>query len=309
VRRRTNAAVIGAFVIGAVVLVGFAVVLWGSGRLFRDTAKYVCYFEGSVEGLEVGAPVKVRGVPVGRVTHIQLRYRQDPTDNRIPVFIELDRKRLVGLGVERPNPQVLAQVISQGLRARLEPQSFVTGILFVNFGFFPRSPVQYFEIDPQHGIPEIPTVPRPFAEVGDSVTAIVSKLERIDFGAMVEAITGAASSFDRLASSEQVPQLLGQATSTLKAYERVGRDVHTDLHPLLTDLRLTVGDTRKAIVGMGGAADATSRLVAPEAPLSIRLGEALDQVSRAANAVHDLAEYLERNPNALILGNGKAKGQ
>ena len=65
--KRTDSALIGAFVIGALALVVAAVLVWGSG-LFRETAEYVCYFEGSLNGLENGAPVKVRGVAVGKVT-------------------------------------------------------------------------------------------------------------------------------------------------------------------------------------------------------------------------------------------------
>jgi paraquat-inducible protein B len=305
VRERTEAAAIGAFAIGAIALVFAAVVIWGSGRLFRETAKYVCYFDGSVEGLEIGAPVKVRGVAVGRVVRIQLRYRQRPTDDRIPVFLEVDLKRIVGLGVERPEPEMLRQLIARGMRARLESQSLVTGTSFVNIGNFPGTPVRYSEVEPDGGFPEIPTVPKPLAQVSESVTAIMSQLQSIDFAGLTRAFAGAASSIEYLAGSDAAGRTLDELATTLRAWRKLGRDVDTDLPPLVADLRRGIGDARKAVVGLDGAAGAASRLVAPEAPLSVRLGDALGEVSRAADAIRDLAEYLQRNPNSLIVGKAK----
>jgi paraquat-inducible protein B len=290
---------------GGLALVVAAAVIWGSGRLFRETAKFVCYFDGSVEGLEVGAPVKVRGVAVGKVVRIQIRYRQKPFDDRIPVFVEVDLKRLVGLGAQRPGPEMLKEFIARGLRARLESQSLVTGTLFVNLAVFPQTPVRLSEVDPEGGLPEVPTVPGQLTELSASVKGLITKLERADVGAMVQSIADAAGSVERLADGAKVPAALAQLRSTLNAYEKLGNHVDADLEPVLAELRLAVGDARKTLVGLDGAAGATSRLVAPEAPLSVRLGDALGEVSRAAAAVRELADYLQRNPNSVFVGKAR----
>jgi len=302
---RTNAAAIGVFVMGAMALIVAAVLILGSGRLFRETTTLVCYFEGSVQGLEVGAPVKVHGVSVGKVVRIQLRYRQQPTDYRVPVFVELDLKRIRGLRGERPTSRMLDELIGRGLRARLENQSLVTGTLFVDFGFYPRTPVILSEVAPEGGYPEMPTVARPLAQLADSVTAIVSKLERVDFAALAQSITGAASSVDRLASTTKVPHVVAELSATLRTFDKLGSHADADLQPLLAELRAAVGDARTALVGVGGAAGAASRMVAPEAPLSVRLNDALGEVSRAADAVRELADFLQRNPNSLIVGKAR----
>jgi paraquat-inducible protein B len=302
---RTSAAAIGAFVMGGIALVVAALVIWGSGRLFRETATFVGYFEGSVEGLEVGAPVKVRGVAVGKVVRIQIRYRQRPTDDRIPVFVEVDLKRLVGLGGVRPAPDTLAELVARGLRARLENQSLVTGTLFVNLGIFPQTPVKFSELAPEGGYPEVPTVPTELTEIGASLKAIIAQLERTDVAGMVQSIADAAGSVERLTHDAKVPEALAQLKATLGAYEKLGNHVDADLGPVLADLRQAVGDARMALVGLDGAASATSRLVAPEAPVAVRLSDALGEVSRAAAAVRELADYLQRNPNALLVGKAK----
>jgi paraquat-inducible protein B len=281
------------------------VLLWGSGRLFRETARYVCYFEGSVEGLDVGAPVKARGVPVGRVVRVQLRYRQRPDDVRVPVFIELDLKRLVGLGAQRLGPRTLELLIAGGLRARLEALSYVTGALFVNFGEFPQTPAKFAELDPAHGVPEIPTVPRQLTQIGEAVSDIIAKLGETDFPGMVQAITDAASSVGRLAGEGQLQATLGELKGAMGSYKKLGENVDAEMKPLLIELRSAIADARHAFVGLDSAAGAATRLVAPQAPLAVRVSDALNEVSRAAAAVRELAEYLQRNPNSLLRGKPK----
>jgi paraquat-inducible protein B len=294
--KRNNATVIGLFVLGGVALVVVAVLLWGSRRLFRESARYVCYFDGSVEGLDVGAPAKARGVTIGRVARIQLRYRQRRTDPRVPVFVDIDVKRLTDLGVERPNAEYIQDLISRGLRARLETQSLITGTLFVNFALYPNTPIRLSELDPQDGVPEIPTIPTELAQLGESVSTIVAKLEAIDFGALVKSI-------DR--TTGNLNETLAEISTATRVYRNLGRHLDAGAQPILADLQSAIGDARKTLVGLDGAAGAAGRLVAPEAPLSVRLSEALDEVGRAASAVRDLADYLQRNPNSLLVGKSR----
>src|SRR5882724_8304548 len=96
--KRASPAMIGAFVIGAITIIGVAAVTLGGGRLFRSQERYVMFFQGSVNGLEKGAPVKYRGVPIGVVTDILLAVPQLRDDPRIPVVIEVDNDRLRELG-------------------------------------------------------------------------------------------------------------------------------------------------------------------------------------------------------------------
>jgi paraquat-inducible protein B len=303
--RRTDPAVIGAFVVGALALVTAAIVLWGSGRLFRETAKYVGYFDGSVEGLEVGAPVKARGVTIGRVVGVQLRFRQAPTDDRIPVFVEIDLKRIVGLGGLRPEPQVLNEMFARGIRARLEPQSLVTGTLFINFVQVPGAPLRFAEIDPAHGYPEIPTAPTELAQLGQALKTVVTQFQAIDFAGIARSFDHALLAVDHLASTADVPKVVNAIAATMGSYQTLGRNLNTDLPPLLADLQGAIGEARKALVGMDGAAGAAQRLAAPGAPLSVQLNETLGDVSRAAGAVRELAEYLQRNPNSLLVGKSR----
>src|SRR5215470_5003382 len=100
-RTQANARLVGAFVLGAIVLAIAAVAVLGSGRLFRKTYPFILVFRGNVNGLRVGAPVKIKGVTIGSVTDIGLRLNLGLEDVsarqggiQIPVMIEIDEGRI-----------------------------------------------------------------------------------------------------------------------------------------------------------------------------------------------------------------------
>src|SRR4051794_26434588 len=88
---KINPTTIGAFVVGAIVLLIAGVLLFGGGTFFQEKNAYVLFFESSVEGLNVGAPVVFRGVPVGQVTAISALADPQTYDIRIRVQIEIVR--------------------------------------------------------------------------------------------------------------------------------------------------------------------------------------------------------------------------
>jgi hypothetical protein len=81
--------------------------------------------------------------------------------------------------------------------------------------------------------------------------------------------------------------------------------VDARIAPLLGELQAATGDARRTLVGIDGAAGAAGRMIGPQAPLALRIDEALADVSRAAKAVSELTEYLRRNPNALVVGKAR----
>ena len=88
--KHANPTLIGAFVVGAVILAVAAVLLLSSGDLFVQKPRFVLYFKGSVKGLNIGSPVTFRGVNIGTVTNIQLVMGVSESDIRIPVIIEIN---------------------------------------------------------------------------------------------------------------------------------------------------------------------------------------------------------------------------
>src|SRR3546814_1282947 len=119
---KANPKLIGGFVVGAIAILVVALVVFGGGRLFQDERRVVAYFEGSVAGLQVGAPVTFRGVPLGAVTEILLRFDDRSMTALIPVYMELDRSRISYADGAAPERELSDVLVEHGLRARLSAQ-------------------------------------------------------------------------------------------------------------------------------------------------------------------------------------------
>jgi ABC-type transporter Mla subunit MlaD len=171
--KKASKTLIGMFVLGAVALVVVAIVVLGSGQLFKRTFTAVCFFEGSVGGLNVGSPVVFRGVKIGSVRNIVLTYDPKDFEIKIPVYIEIDTNLFKSTAPPalrvRPG-QNLKLLIERGLRARLEMQSIVTGQLQVSLDFYPEKTATYQGYDSKY--PEIPTIPTPFQVLAKKIEKI-----------------------------------------------------------------------------------------------------------------------------------------
>jgi len=139
--KEANPAVIGGFIIGAVVLAVAGVVALGSGKLFTETIQCVMYFEGAIQGLHVGAPVNFRGVKVGSVSNIKMQFDRKNLAVRIPVIVEFPKGAGGTMELLHTDPRApqnaLAALVERGLQAQLQTESLVTGQLFVQLDIPP----------------------------------------------------------------------------------------------------------------------------------------------------------------------------
>ena len=128
-RYKANPTIIGLFVLSAMLLaIGAIFYLGGSGFSDHHKIKFILFFEGDVKGLQVGAPVTLRGVKVGQVEEMSISFESKSQRFDIPVIISIDLGK-VGFNHEEfvPERALLESLILQGLRASLNLQSLVTG--------------------------------------------------------------------------------------------------------------------------------------------------------------------------------------
>lgn len=312
--KRASPTLIGAFVVGALLLALGGLAVFGSGKLFRRTEQFVAIFSGSVNGLSVGAPVKFRGVQVGSVTSILLSLPgMTLPDLRIPVFFDIDRDTTLKLGamVNPADPSALAALIDQGLRAQLQLESIVTGVLFVELDLFPTSQVTLF-LPKDSGYVEIPTQPTLLQEATQTAADVVAKLRDADIDGLVNAMRDAARGVNDLAGSPELRQTLVAIRDTLATTRETLVEVKPRIAPLagrfdsgvsrleatLQKLDLTLGSVKTSL----GSFDT---LVDPQAPLVYQLTTTLTDLSEAARSIRQFADYLDRNPNALLTGRPK----
>lgn len=154
--RKADKTKIGVFVVGAVILLVAAILVFGSGLLFKQSDKYIVFFDGSVKGLSVGAPVMFRGVRIGNISSIDLAYDEKTKEVLIPVVIDVELSRVKGLPEKFGYPDY-AQFIQDGLRAKLEVQNFITSQLMLGFDFYPQDPEKLYSISKNY--PELPALP------------------------------------------------------------------------------------------------------------------------------------------------------
>jgi paraquat-inducible protein B len=188
---KANPAVIGGFVIGAIALVVLGLLAFGSTNWFVKRNKYVAYFPGSVKGLQVGAPVDFRGVSIGRVTDIRVLFNPEEVSARIPVVMEFDPTQIEVVGREPiiAGPEGAKRLIDAGFRAQLQSQSLLTGLLFVNLDFLPKSPVRL--VGGEQLYPEIPTVPSEFEQLQQTAGDVAVRLP-----GLVEQLNGLLSTIN-----------------------------------------------------------------------------------------------------------------
>ena len=216
--QRANPKLIGGFVLGAVALVVIGVLLFGGAKFLTEKRTFVAYFEGSVKGLNVGAPVEFQGVRVGSVTDIQLQFFTAENEFRIPVFIQIEPGRMTEVGREvKMHGQLLKPLIERGLRAQLEMQSIVTGQLMVQLGFYPDTPIRLVG---DGKVPEIPTMPTTMQEVVQNVTQALTEIRQLPIPQLIGQLVHSAEGLNTLIHSPEVTELLRSVNATVQVTER-----------------------------------------------------------------------------------------
>jgi paraquat-inducible protein B len=305
--RKANPILVGAFVVGAIALAVMGIVVFGSGRLFADTTPFVMYFSGSVDGLSVGSPVKFKGVEIGAVTSIQLDLGEEA---RIPVWIEVDNKKIVARGADAwPSEAThLKSAVERGLRAQLNSQSIVTGLLFVQLDYHPEA-AAVFVTPPEAQLPEIPTIPTTLEQAQQAAGEIIANLRQIDFEGFGKALRASIDGINATVNApglqkalQSLPDTLTSLNATLASVQRLSTNLDQRSGPLLASIQqaserstVAVEQARATLESVQGLADAGS-------PLAGQLVGVLEELRGTARSIRLLADYLERNPSALVRG-------
>jgi len=347
--RGVSRSAIGGFVLGALALVIVGVGVFGSGKMFRRTQEFVMFFDGSVSGLNVGAPVVFRGVKIGSVTDIQLTFDPKDFSFRIPVLVELEPHRVTGVGKGVAPQEQFKSLVEKGLRAQLVTQSYVTGQLMISLDLLPERPAEFRG---DGSLPEIPTVPTVMQQLArkledlpleemvnkivrsvDGIKALINSPElRGSLGSMEKALQELAElarnlnqqvgplasslqetilDYGKLArhTDMQVARTCATAQDTIREFGRLARDVEGRLSGLSSMLEKTLGSTQGAMDQARDTLGSARRIADENSPVVQRLTMALEEMALAARSVRALAEYLERHPEALIQGKGSPRGR
>ena len=328
--KKANPQLIGLFVVGAVAMLVGAVLLFGSGKLFKDTDLSVTYFEGSVTGLKKGSSVLFRGVPVGSVAEVFATVDRETLDLQVTVVLEVDRTAVrdpSGLPRTESSREIIDALIEKGLRTKLINESLVTGQLAVELDFYPDSPT-VFRAPPGSEYPEIPSVPSDLQKIQQVLDGMVSRLEGLEVEELITSAARTLDTIDRLANSEQVARILDGADRLVNSED--SQRLTADLRAAIGELDATLEDSRRLIVKLDGQVgpliarlDPTVEqldqtlvetqktlksfraLTGEDSELAYRANSALKEMEYAMRSLRDLVEFLERHPEALLRGKKK----
>lgn len=328
--KQANPTVIGGFVLGAVALLVVALLVFGRGEFFTKKNRFVLFFDGSVYGLDLGAPVMLRGVTIGKVIDIRAMYSREQTNLWIPVVIETEEGRVEEIEdyralTEKERKQELLRLIEDGLRAQLMVQSYITGKLFIQVDFYPDTIPQYRGIDMNY--PELPTVPSAAEEFQEGFRAFLQRLNKLPVEDLVSKIRATLAGIERQINDPATKDLVRNTNQAVLNLNNVLSKLDNRLGELLAEFDLTMDDTRNLInhidrqvdpLASGGVQTLASaretlaearaalsnleEITAKDSPLRHDVTNAIRQLAAAARSIRNMADYLERNPNAIIYG-------
>ena len=238
-----NKKVIGLFVLGAIALLVGALVVFGSGKIFKKTVPMVFYFEGSVKGLNIGSAVVLKGVQVGSVTNVVLQFNPKDLSLRIPVYADFDPDkiaRVTGERIVKRGEQVAMQkrLIDHGMRAKLEMQSILTGLLMINLDFLPDTPAKLVGTDPD--VWEIPTVPTP-------LEVLTEKVQKLPIEETFNKLANAVSGIEKVVNSPELERGMKNLSQSAEEMRKTIKSINEEIKPLSASIQETLKDTRSVL--------------------------------------------------------------
>lgn len=327
-KTKVSPAVVGLFVLGALVLGLVALFSFGGINFFSRPERFVVYFDESIHGLDLGSPVKLRGVRVGRVVNISLRYVPATNKSVVAVACELNRNLIAnekGELIDVTEAGKLQGLVDRGLRAQLGVIGLATGLLYVELDFldpalYPETP----RTDLVSQYVEMPAVPSAISEFQANLTEILNDVKKIDFngisrevqglladvrrkinamdtGALVAEWTKAGASMRELASSPELKQSLVSLSAASQKLDAILAEFAKN-GPTGESLAKTIEDVRGTVTAFNSTAVTVQKFINAQQNLGDDASQALIKLGDAAAAVRELADLLERNPSALLTG-------
>lgn len=281
---------------------------------YTERKRYVLYFKGSVSGLTVGSAVEFKGIKIGTVQNITLEIHEDSGDYYIPVVIDIEPQRLkvhrrsdallkTRIGEALRN-KAIGALVKKGLRARLKSTNFLTGQLIVDLDLFPEKEGNY--VDVQTSLEQLPTLPTELEEITTSLSRLVEKIEGLPIETLTNSMVATAKGLEAIFASGELSSAISEVKNVAVSVGNVVNSVDRTTIPRINEAVIEgrnalrrVDDSLRSATHLFETANAT---IADGSPLKYDLSVMLRELAAASRSVRNLAEFLERNPNALISG-------
>jgi paraquat-inducible protein B len=313
--RKVSPVAVGGFILGTLAL-GIALLLFFSGNNFWSAKqRYTLVYDSSIKGLNIGAPVTLKGVKIGQVTDIRATFYAESQRVLNEVTIEINPDTLTLEGDER---SALDNLLAGGLSAQLRMQSLLTGLLYVDADLRPQAAATTQPVKTRH--PQIPTVPT-------DLERITRDLENVDVAKLSNDLQQIVDGLNQLVNDPALRGLASELSQTLQSMRGAVEQLSAQSQRLEQRLSPLAGQTETLLATLNGeipalarrldgnldalqvslqamqrAADNTAYLTSEDSPLVYRINNAASNVSEAANEIKRLADTLERQPESVLFG-------
>ncbi|CAA0124916.1 Paraquat-inducible protein B [BD1-7 clade bacterium] len=308
---------VGTFVIvGVFVFIAMLMIISG-GKFFQHNQRYMLIFDGSVQGLKIGAPVAIKGVQIGEVLNITAKMNPKTLSVVTLVPIEVDLSK-VDLDAETEQDQIMPELIKKGMRAQLQSESLLTGLLYVNIDFFPNTPVKYYKIDSPY--PEFPTIPTDLEKLTES-------LQKIDFDKILKQFKDIIAGLDRVINDPNIGKMLANAEQLTGNLNKLSVSAEKEITTTAADMRklmanldgLSTSVTQQvpmlseqvqvSLEGLQASNDKLGQLLenanfllSDDSPTLRNLQSTSSQLQRTARSLERLSDTIEQKPDSIIWG-------
>jgi len=318
---------IGLFVVSATALTVVGIIVFGAGRWFEKATMVETYFAESVQGLEIGAPVRLRGVHVGRVESIRLAREEygiiiNPKAGLFPykgvVVVRMSVRSSVAAHIKEEDEQMVMKMAADaGFRFRLASQG-ITGVLYIESEFLDPDRYPPMEIAWTPKTPYIPSAPSTITELGADLRSITRKLDQVDIDKISKDLDTMMTSVTRLVNDVQgeqlgteVKQVMGELRGTVQDARRVlgSPDINKALKNssiAMADIRRTAADAREAMTQLPEVMARLNKSLRRVDALLAAKGETIDDLLENLRSVSEELNYLtkavEHYPSQVLFG-------
>ena len=277
---------------------------------YQHQISAVAYFQSSVAGVSRGTPVNIFGIQVGNVSDV--KFLLDPATGlaKVRVAMELQPDRVIrssDFNRDLKPLDVLQRMVDRGLRVNLETSSFITGQKDVALDFEPGA--GHVAITQEGDVFVLPTAAGGGSDILAAASQITAKLSAIPFNEIGQNLNKLLVTSNETLGGEQVKNALSSLAATLQSVQHLVATTDRGLAPTLRELPTLTANLQTTLRGTNQAITQLNRGYGNNSDFQRSLGQLMDQADGALRSVKDLADFLDRHPESLLLGRtGHATG-
>ncbi len=267
-------------------------------RTYLEKTRSVLYFDESVRGLDIGAPVEFWGIKTGEVVDVKLVFNKQKENFSIRVVIETEPERFYEAGFvgdDTDRIEMIKRLLKRGFRAQLKSANLLTGRQMIIFDFFPDAEPTSLTFEGSY--PVYPTVPTPMEEISTKFMRILQKIDSLPMEQIGKDLRATVRGTRQIAESPEILEAIRNLNGTLQETRLLISDLRTKVTPEVSTL---LEGARQSLAN-------AEQMLNAESPLQVKMNTALEEISGAARSLRLLMDYLERHPESLLRGKGQAE--